>query len=81
MLQKYTKAPKNLYCTFCSSVGHDDSHRRVLNLMMERTQDVYAMQSEKQTHPVEATQHNPRRGGGRGGYRGRGGGRGGFGRG
>ena len=47
------------------------------------------MQSEQQTHPAGAAQHDPRRGGyggrggyeGRGGYRGRGGGRGAFGRG
>ena len=47
MLQKYTKTPKNLYNTFYFSVGHDDSHYRALNLMMERTQDVYTMQSEQ----------------------------------
>ena len=47
MLQKYTKTPKTLYCTFCSWAGHDDSHCRALDLMMERTQDVYAMQSEQ----------------------------------
>ena len=52
MLQKYTKTPKNLYCTFCSSVGHDDSHYCALDMMMERTQDVYAMQSEQQNHPA-----------------------------
>ena len=78
MLQKYTKTPKILYCTFCSSVGDDDSHCHTLDLMMERTIDVYAMQSEQQTHPTGGAQHDPGRGGygGRGGYRGQGGGRG-----
>ena len=52
MLQKYTKTPKNLYYTLCSSVGHDDSHCHALDMMMEMTQDVYAMQSEQQTHPI-----------------------------
>ena len=47
MSQKYTKTPKNLYCMFCSSVGHDDSHCCALDMMMERTKDVYAMQSEQ----------------------------------
>ena len=37
MLQKYTKTPKNLYYTFCSSVGHDDNHCCALDMMMERT--------------------------------------------
>ena len=53
MFQKYTKTPKSLYCTFYSSVGHDDNHCRALDMMMERTQDVYAMQSEQQNHPAE----------------------------
>ena len=57
MLQKYTKTPKNLYCTFCSSVGHDDNHYWALHLMMDITQDVYAMQSEQQTNPTEAAQN------------------------
>jgi hypothetical protein len=72
MLQKYTKTPKNLYCTFCSLVGHDDSHCRALDLMMERIQDVYAMQSEQQTHLVGVAEHDPGRGGygGHGGYEG-----------
>ena len=47
MLQKYTKTPKSLYCMFCSSVGHDDSHSQVLDMMMERAHDVYAMQNEQ----------------------------------
>ena len=68
MLQKYTTNSKSLSCTFYSSVGHDDSHYRALNLMMERTQDVYAMQSEQQTHPTEAAQNDPGHGGGRGGF-------------
>ena len=63
MLQKYTKTPKNLYCTFFTSVGHDDNHCRTLNLMMERTRDVQAMQSEPQTHPTGGAQHDPERGG------------------
>ena len=37
MVQKYTKTPKSLCCMFCSSVGHDDSHCRALDMMMERT--------------------------------------------
>ena len=78
MLQKYTKTPKNLYCTFYSSIGHDDSHYHALDLMMERTQDVYAMQSEQHNHPAEGAQYDPERGGygGCGGYEGRGGYRG-----
>ena len=47
MLQKYTKTPKNLYYTFCSSVGHEDNNYRALDMMRERTQDVYVMQSEQ----------------------------------
>ena len=78
MVQKYTKTPKNLYYTFCLSVGHDDSHCRALDMMMERTQDVYAMQSEQHNHPAEGAQYDPGKGGygGRGGYEGRGGYRG-----
>ena len=63
MLQKYTKTPKNLYYTFCSSVGHEDINCRVLDMMKERTQDVYAMQSEQQNHPTKGAQYDPGRGG------------------
>ena len=70
MLQKYTKTPKNLYYTLCSSVGHDDSHCQALHLMMEKTQDVYVMQSEQQTNPARDAQNDLGHGGGRGGYRG-----------
>ena len=78
MLQKYTKTPKNLYYTFCSSVGHEDSNCRALDMMRERAQDVYVMQSEQQNHPAEGAQYDPARGGygARGGYEGRGGYRG-----
>ena len=87
MVQKYTKTPKNVYRIFCSLVAHDDNHCHALHMIMERTQDVYVMQSEQQNHPTEGAQYDPRKGGyggqggyeGRGGYRGRGGGRGTFG--
>lgn len=62
MLQKYTKTPKNLYCTFCSSVGQEGSNYRALDMMRERTQDVYVMQSEQQNHPAEGAQYDPTRG-------------------
>ena len=63
MLQKYTKTPKNLYCTFYSLVGHDDNHCHALDMMMERTQNVYVMQSEQHNHPTGGAQHDPERGG------------------
>ena len=47
LLQKYVQTPKNLFCTFCKFVGHDDNHYTSYELMMERTQDVYAMQSDQ----------------------------------
>ena len=56
-------------------MGHDDSHCCTLDMMMERTQDVYAMQSEKWNYPIGGAQHDLGRGGygGRGGYEARGG--------
>ena len=30
-----------------------------LDMIRERTQDVYAMQSEQQNHPTEGAQYNP----------------------
>ena len=47
LLQKYVQTPKNLFCTFCKSVGHDENNWRAYELMMERTQDVYVMQSDQ----------------------------------
>ena len=63
MLQKYKKTPKKLYCMFFSSVGHEDSNCHALDIMRERTQDVYAMQSEQQNQPTEGVQYDPGRGG------------------
>jgi hypothetical protein len=55
-------------------MGHDDSHYRALDTMMERTQDVYVMQSEQHNYSAKGSQHNPGRGsyGGHGGYKARG---------
>ena len=74
MFQKYTNTPKYLYCTFFSSVGHDDKHYRTLDIMMERTQDVYVMQSEQHNHPTKGSQYDPVIAGygDQGGYEGRG---------
>ena len=46
--QNYVQTPKILFCTFFKSVGHDDNHCRSYELMVERTQDVYAMKSDQQ---------------------------------
>ena len=47
LLQKYVQVPKNLFCTFCQSVGHSDEHCRAYGLMQERTQDMYSMQIDQ----------------------------------
>jgi hypothetical protein len=54
LLQKYVQTSKNLFCTFCKSVGHDEDHCRAYELMSERTQDVYAMQSDQQNNAGNA---------------------------
>ena len=41
MLQKYIQTPKNLYCTFCKSVGHDDHTCRANDLMVGKEHDLY----------------------------------------
>ena len=69
-MKKYFQKPTNLYCTFCKSVGHDDSDCRAYDLMNEMSMDIYKIQQEGNT-----TQYNsPRRGNfnPRGGFRGRG---------
>ena len=50
LLQKYVQTPKNMFFTFCKSVGHDDNNCRAYELMIERTQDVNAMQSDQQNN-------------------------------
>ena len=50
LLQKYVQKPKNLFCTFCKYVGHDENNCRAYELMTERTQDVYVMQSDQQNN-------------------------------
>jgi hypothetical protein len=49
MMQKYQNVPKNSYCTFCKSVGHDDKDCRTMELMQERTSDAYRVHAEIMT--------------------------------
>src|SRR5713101_6210680 len=79
LLQKYVQTPKNLYCNFCKSVGHDENNCRAYDLMIERKHDFYRVQS-KTSGPVVGPQHELAHGGRGGGFRGRDRG-GGFGRG
>lgn len=54
LLQKYVQTPKNLFCTFCKYVGHVENNCRAYELMMERTKDIYAMQSDQQNNTGNA---------------------------
>jgi hypothetical protein len=45
-MQKYVQTPKNLYFTFCKSIGHDDRDCRAYDLMQERSRDIYKIQGE-----------------------------------
>lgn len=54
LLQKCVQTPKNLLCTFCKSTGHDENNCRAYELMMERTQDVYVMQSDQKNNTGNA---------------------------
>jgi hypothetical protein len=49
MMHKYQTVPKNSYCTFCKSVGHDDKDCRTMELMWERTSDAYRVWAEMMT--------------------------------
>jgi hypothetical protein len=83
LLQKYQSTPRNLFCNFCKSVGHDEKDCHAFDLMRERTLDAYKIQEENVTAEGGIPQYNTPRGfnqGGRGGF-GRGRGCGGFGRG
>ena len=44
----------NLFCTFCKSVGHDENNCRDYELMSEKTQDIYAMQTDQQNNTGNA---------------------------
>jgi hypothetical protein len=46
IMQKYYIVPKNSYCNFCKSVGHDDKDCRTMDLVRERTSDAYMVQEE-----------------------------------
>ena len=70
LLKKYVQTPKSLFCTFCKSVGHDENNCRAYELMMERTRDVYAMQSDQQNNAGTAQYDQGRAG--HGGFRGQG---------
>ena len=64
------QAPKNLFCTFCKYMRHDEDNCRAYELMTERTEDVYAMQSDQQDNVGNAQCNQGRIG--RGGFRGQG---------
>jgi hypothetical protein len=71
-MHKYVQTPKNLYCTFCKSVAHDDRDYRAYDLMHERSRDVYKIQGEVQQEG-NTTQYNSLGRGNfnpRGGYKG-----------
>jgi hypothetical protein len=46
MMQKYQTIPKNVYCTFCKSVGNGDKDCRTMDLMRERTSATYRVKTE-----------------------------------
>ena len=48
LLQRYVQVPKNTYCKFCKSVGHNEDECRSYDLMRERTYDAYQVQNEGQ---------------------------------
>ena len=45
-MQNMVTKEKNLYCTFCQSVGHDDKKFRAYDLLQERTYDSYFVKGE-----------------------------------
>ena len=48
MLQRYVQVPKNTYCKFCKSIGHNEDECRIFDLMRERTYDDYRVQNDAQ---------------------------------
>ena len=46
LLQKYVQTPKNLYCSFCKSLRHDEHNCTAYDLMVERKHDLYRFQLE-----------------------------------
>ena len=42
----YVQVPKNPYCQFYKSVGHNEDECRSYDLMRERTYDAYRVQNE-----------------------------------
>ena len=70
LLQRYVQVPKNSYCKFYKSVGHNEDECRSFDLMRERTYDAYRVQPEAQGNDGYGYYGgNP----GRGTFRGRGG--------
>jgi hypothetical protein len=39
LLKKYQSTPRNLFCNFCKSIGHDEKDCRAFDLMRECTVD------------------------------------------
>ena len=50
LLQRYVQVPKNPYCKFCKSVGHNEEECRSYDLMRERIFDTYRVQNEAQNN-------------------------------
>ena len=47
MMQKYQTVPKRTFCNFCKSVGHEDKDCKNLEIMKERTLNIYMVQVER----------------------------------
>jgi hypothetical protein len=59
--------PRNLFCNFCKSVGHDEKDCHAFDLMRECTSDAYKIQEENVTVEGGVPQYNTLRGFNQGG--------------
>ena len=48
LLQRYVQVPKNTYCKFCKSVGHNEDECPSFDLMREQAYDAYRVQPDAQ---------------------------------
>jgi hypothetical protein len=58
LLHKYQIPPRNLFCDFCKSIGHDEKDFRAFDLMREHTSYVYIIQEENDTTKGGVPQYN-----------------------
>jgi hypothetical protein len=58
LLSKYQSMPRNFFCNFCKSIGHEGKDCCTFNFMRDCTSDMYSIQKENFVAKGSGPQYN-----------------------